>query len=524
MPECDVGSTNSVAASTLKAVTAGKHELLLANVDGTIHALGGKCPHYGAPLAEGCLIGDRLYCPWHQGCFAASTGALLEPPPLDALPHFPVRHVDGRLIVTVPEDVTDRRDAITAASKSSAPMNDDSPAHIAIVGAGAAGIAAAQRLRELGFPNKITIISDDPNNPYDRPACSKALLTGEIGFADEPFLHPAEFYTTHHIDRLHDRVTAIDAATRTINFEHHPPFIAERILIATGSRARRANLPGDHLSSVFYLRTLADADRLVRRITQSTARRAVVVGGSFIAMEAAAALVQRGLEVTVILSNNVPFEKTLGPEIGGAIQSLHEKHGVRFITSSKVTQIAGETDVRQIRCDTGETVDAELNTETVRNLTLSEDHSIPVDATLATRSPGIFAAGDVARIAHPHFGESLRIEHWRFAEQQGRAAAENMLGQAQPFRATPYFWTFQFDFGLDMLGHAEGWDAIHWEGHPTDAEFLAYYLRNDKIIAVAGRNQTRAISVLLHLFDAGQVPPIATIRKLGSARLAELIT
>ena len=404
-------------------------------------AFAARCPHYGAPLADGLLHGQRLLCPWHQSMFEAAGGDLLQPPALQALPSYPVTVRDGEVLVDLPEDAPRTRTMPMAAFDP-----DADPRTFVVVGEGAvaaAAVAAAAvaAMREGGYQGRIVLVSAEDRWPYDRPNLSKDYLAGEAG-EDWLALRPDGFYDEHGIERRHDTVTALDVATRRILLAGGGKLTPDAVLIASGAAPRRLDVPGTGLDGVLALRSRDDCDRLLERI--ATAAHIVVAGASFIGMEAAASLVHRGADVTVVAPEAVPFATTLGPA-GAAVHAAHEAAGTRFRLGRRPVALHGEGSVRSVELDDGERLPADLvlagigvrpATAFVHGVKVHDDGGLGVDEQLRL-APGVWAGGDVARYPEAHVGEPVRIEHWRLAMQHGRAAGFAMAGAARRCSAKP---------------------------------------------------------------------------------------
>lgn len=314
--EVPLAHASDLREGEMKEVSAGDTRILLARVGGEFHAVGATCPHYGAPLAEGALCGTRVVCPWHHAAFDVTSGRLEEPPALDGLVRYDVRVEGGRVLVRVPEEARDRRTHAMASRDESA-----DPSLFVILGAGAAGYAAAQTLREEGFRGRVLLITREGRAPYDRPNLSKDYLQGHAEPEWMP-LRPAEFFDEHDIELLLDsEVTRVDAQSKTLTFAGGKTLAYDSLLVATGGAPVRLNIPGSDLKKIWVLRSFDDADSIIE--TAARSRRAVVVGASFIGMEAAAALRERGLEVTVVAPSREPFAYTLGAEVGSLFRRLH---------------------------------------------------------------------------------------------------------------------------------------------------------------------------------------------------------
>jgi apoptosis-inducing factor 3 len=478
--------TQGVAISTLSENTAlvghahGEQVMLVRRGD-ELFAIGASCTHYGGPLSEGVFVDDTVRCPWHHACFSLRTGEALRAPALDAVSCWNVEQQEDRAHVT-----TKRERSQPAALGT----RDGLPAAVTIVGGGAAGNAAAEMLRRLGYGGAITMFSADAAAPCDRPNLSKGYLSGAMS-ADSNPLRPEAFYQEHRIDlRLNARVAAIDPVGRRLQLADGSRAAYDALLLATGAEPVRLVVPGASLPHVRYLRTQADSDALVAAAKPST--RAVIVGSSFIGLEVASSLRARDVTVDVVAPEAVPMERTLGTEVGTFIRGLHERHGVTFHLRDELASI----DDRHVTLRSGARLPASLVVVGIgvrpavglaEKAGLKIDKGIAVDEYLETSVPGIFAAGDIARWPDVLTGERIRVEHWVVAERQGQVAARNILGRRTRFDAVPFFWTEQYDFTLSYVGHAERWDSVEIDGalDAVTQDCTVTYRREGKKLAVA---------------------------------------
>jgi NADPH-dependent 2,4-dienoyl-CoA reductase/sulfur reductase-like enzyme/nitrite reductase/ring-hydroxylating ferredoxin subunit len=502
----------------MKEVDAGGTKVLLTRVGDKCHAIGANCTHYGAPLVEGALVGDNIICPWHHACFRASTRDLLEPPALDALPNYPVEIVGDEIIVELPDEPADRRMPDMAGFDAAADGRT-----FVIIGGGAAGYAAAQTLREEGYKGRIVMLTREARLPYDRPNLSKDYLQGHAEPEWMP-LRPDEFFAEHGIEVLFDKeVTRVDAANRSVVFANGEAVAYDTLLIATGGTPRTLDVPGSDLANVLVLRSFASADDIVDAV--GGAKNAVVIGASFIGMETAASLRSgRGLAVTVIAPGKVPFEKTLGPEIGEMFQRLHEYNGVKFRMGSSVVGFEGKEKVEAVLLEGGERIEADLVIVGVgvqpatgfldAGVQLEKDGGIVTDQFLMA-GEGIYAAGDIVHFPDARSGETIRIEHWRYALQQGRSAARNMAGKQEPLTGVPFFWTRQFDETLTYVGYARHWERIVFDGDVRQHDFVARYMQGEKTLAVAGMNRDHDMALWQERIHDSVIQPPET--NIGNA-------
>jgi NADPH-dependent 2,4-dienoyl-CoA reductase/sulfur reductase-like enzyme/nitrite reductase/ring-hydroxylating ferredoxin subunit len=457
---------------------AAGEAVLLARRGHELFAIGAECTHYHGPLAEGVLVADTVRCPWHHACFSLRTGEALRAPALNPVACWRVEERDGIVHVRAKQEAAPR----PARASPQPPLES-----IVILGGGAAGQAAAEMLRRDGYSGPVIMLSDDDAPPCDRPNLSKDYLAGNAPEEWIP-LRPPEFYAEAGIElRLGARAVAIDPRAREVQLADGSRQRYGALLLATGAEPTRLDIPGSNLPHIFYLRTLADSRAIIAKAT--AARRAVVIGASFIGLEVASSLRARGLEVHVVAPEARPMETVLGPEVGDLVRRVHEEHGVSFHLG---TTAAG-FDQNGVALRNGERLDADLvvvgigvrpRTALAEQAGIAVDRGVAVNEHLQTSVPGIFAAGDIARWPDRLTGEPIRIEHWVVAERQGQTAAHNILGARERFDAVPFFWTQQHDLLLNYVGHARQWDRIDIDGRLEAKDCTLSYLRGGRKLAV----------------------------------------
>jgi NADPH-dependent 2,4-dienoyl-CoA reductase/sulfur reductase-like enzyme/nitrite reductase/ring-hydroxylating ferredoxin subunit len=455
----------------------GDDEILLVRAGSEIFAIDAHCSHYHGPLAEGLVAGESIRCPWHHACFDLRTGEAARAPALNPLGVWKVEREGDRVLVR--QKLEQPKPRIKRAV--------DAPDKIVIVGGGAAGFAAAEMLRRCEFRGSILMLSSEAAAPVDRPNLSKDYLAGS---APEDWLplRSDDYYATAGIElRLNTEVTSIDTRARNIVAGGNTvPY--DRLLLATGAEPVRLPIPGADPARVHVLRSLADCRAIIA--SASGAHRAIVIGASFIGLEAAAALRARNIEVHVVGLEARPMERVLGPEMGDFVRRLHEEHGVVFHLQDTITAIDG----KRATLKSGAVVDADIVVVGVGvrpRLALAEkaglalDRGVVVNAFLETSAAGVFAAGDIARWPDPHSRENIRVEHWVVAERQGQTAARNMLGAREVFDAVPFFWSQHYDVPINYVGHAEKWDEITVDGDIAAKDCLLRYKSGGRVLAVA---------------------------------------
>jgi NADPH-dependent 2,4-dienoyl-CoA reductase/sulfur reductase-like enzyme/nitrite reductase/ring-hydroxylating ferredoxin subunit len=464
---------------TMLAGRVGDEAVLLAHRGGHFFAVDSACTHYHGPLDQGLMVGDTVRCPWHHACFSLRTGEALSAPALAPLGCWATEQREGKVFVL---------HKLQPAAPERLPLPAAGPRRIVIVGGGAAGFAAAEKLRRLGYDGELTMLSADAAAPVDRPNLSKDYLAGSAPEEWVPLRDDAFYRDQGIVLRLNAEVARIEFAARELVLADGSRLPYERLLLATGAEAVRLNTPGFELPHVHTLRTLADCRAIIA--AAANARRALVIGASFIGLEVAASLLARGLEVHVVAPEQRPMERVLGPQLGDFVRKLHEQHGVRFHLGHGVQAI----EAQRVRLDDGSTVDAELVVAGVGvrpRLALAQaaglaiDRGVVVDAHLQTSAPDVYAAGDIARWPDPHSGQAIRVEHWVVAQRQGQTAAANLLGAREVFDAVPFFWSQHYDVPINYVGHAESWDEIVVDGDIDARDCSVRYLKGGRVLAVA---------------------------------------
>jgi NADPH-dependent 2,4-dienoyl-CoA reductase/sulfur reductase-like enzyme/nitrite reductase/ring-hydroxylating ferredoxin subunit len=471
---------SDIADGGVFAGHVGGEDVLLVRRGATVFAIGAHCTHYHAPLVDGLVVGHTLRCPWHHACFDVRTGEALRAPAFSPLACWWVDQRDGRVAVTK------KRERLVPMRRSD--IARESPEKMVIIGGGAAGFAAAEMLRREQHQGSVVVLSSDDAPPVDRPNLSKDYLAGNAPEDWVP-LRPESFYSENGIDlRLNSNVAGIDPRSREVMLADGNKVPYDRLLLATGAEPVRLSIPGADLPHVHTLRSLADCRAIIERA--KSARRAVVLGASFIGLEVAASLRARQIDVHVVAPEKRPMERILGPEMGDFVRALHEEHGVVFHLEDSANAIDGS----QVTLKSGRTLEADFvvagvgvraRIELAEKAGLALDRGVAVNAYLETSMPGIFAAGDIARWPDPHTGETIRVEHWVVAQRQGQTAALNMLGHRERFAAAPFFWSQHYDVPINYVGHAEKWDELAIEGDIAGRDCLLRFKRNGRVLAVA---------------------------------------
>ncbi len=488
-------------AGAKKTVKVGETEILLVHTEaGGLFALEAKCPPAGAALEGGAVCNGKLICPWHGGTFELSTdrpGQLLEPPPLRSLKRYEARIEDGSILVD-PEPVN---------APSLANHDDHAPAtpigealHVVTIGGGAAAAAAVCALRQGGFAGRVSVIDFHAEEPVDRTNLSKMTLAGKKPVM--PLWSPEE-EAQLRVDRVAAEVVGLDGMAGTLKTGDGRELRFDAALLAPGGKARPLGIPGEDAPHVHTLRSARDVEAIVTTLGEGAGKRAVLIGDSFIAFEAASALKGRGVDVTLVCRSPQPFAQKFGEGPAKVLVDLHRANGVALELGAEAEAIGPDG----VKLKSGKTLPANLVLVAVgvepatgfeHGLQLEKDGGVPVDATLRAGAK-LWVGGDIASV------NATRIEHWRVAEQHGRTfAAEVLKGPGVPILApegqalhqVPLFWTAHFGKQFRYVGHADKWDDLQVDGSLEEGKFLAYYVKGNAVKAVFGCGQDAAIAML----------------------------
>ncbi|WP_342754992.1 FAD-dependent oxidoreductase [Pantoea sp. MBD-2R] len=453
-------------------VPVGDEEILLIRDQQEVKAFQAKCPHSGAPLEQGAIYDGKLVCPWHKANFDIKDGSLCEPLALSDLKRYPVR-VENGMVQVNPQPLP----AYSFAADRQEPV-------FVILGSGAAGAAAAWTLRREGFAGKLILVDRETEAPYDRTVLTKFVPSGNMKISEVPPLLQDDFM--QFAERRHGDVEQLDSKAKTLRFADGSTLHYDKLLIATGGIPQRPDLPA--LFGVHVLRSIEQADTLLKEVDDSS--QLVIIGNSFIGMELASALRAKKIKVQVIARDPLPFKKQFGEQIAQYFRDLHEEKGVEFIEGELADLKGDNGHVSAVQLKSGQTIPANQvllatgvapGTGFIHDIPLNDDGSITTNDYLEVASE-VWAAGDIATF--PSASGSLRIEHWRVAQQQGRIAAKNMLGQGEEFDRVPFFWTAQFGTRYEYLGHAKEWDDYRLVGSLKEKTFVALYGQRGQLAAV----------------------------------------
>ncbi|KAM5181822.1 apoptosis-inducing factor 3-like [Mantella aurantiaca] len=481
--------------------------VLLVKSNGTFSAVGNKCSHYGAPLSKGFLAGDRVRCPWHGACFNVKTGDIEEYPGLDSLPCFTVTVENGSVHIVTSKKALENVKIVKAMGKHSA--SDRST--VAIIGAGPAALVCAETLRQEGYRGKIVMVTREKHLPYDRTKLSKAMNAK----AEDIYLRSKEFYSQHDIEVwMEKEAVSVNTDDARVKFRDGSFLQYSQLLIATGSRPRDLQCAGSTLKNVFYLRSPDDASAISE---EATGKNVVIMGSSFIGMEVAAFLSDKAKSVSVIGKSGVPFQAVLGSQIGALAMKLLQERGVNFYMRTEAREIHGENgQVNEVLLRNGTVLPADVVLGGIgvvpvssflkgSRIALDSRGAIYVDQFMRTSVPDVFAAGDVVSFPLAMMeGHRANIGHWQMAHSHGRIAALNMLNKHTPVNSVPYFWTSLLGKSIRYAGFGEGYTEIIMKGDLEEMKFLAFYLKDDIVVAVSSMNFDPTVSQVAEAILSGR--------------------
>jgi NADPH-dependent 2,4-dienoyl-CoA reductase/sulfur reductase-like enzyme/nitrite reductase/ring-hydroxylating ferredoxin subunit len=483
-----IGRLSEFRDGTITKITSLGDGIIIVRDGTSVHAFAAHCPHAGAPLEEGAVCNHRLICPWHKATFCLRDGTVVEPPALDRLARHAIE-IDGEDVLVSPSPIDTTHDVGRIDGRQ-----------VLILGSGAGGTAAAVALRDAGFSGTITLIGEEALEPYDRTVLSKFVLN-DMPASEVPPLRPPEYWTSQRIERLEAKIVGLDAAGKKVRLSDGTELSYDTAVLATGATANVPNIPGVRLSGVYPLRNRQDAAYIVASARPGA--EAVIVGSSFIGLEAASALRERGLNVTVVAPEPIPFERQFGAEIGSMFRYLHEANGVRFRLQAKIEGFTGRETVDGVLLEGGERLAADLvvlgvgvtpATSFVEGVQKAHDGGIVVDGTLLA-ADGLYVVGDCA--SFPFNGDQIRIEHWRVAQQHGRIAAENIAGIPSRYDTVPFFWTYHFGKRFEYIGHPRGWDRIHLDGNLSTQNFIVLQIQEEHVVGIIACQRERATAILI---------------------------
>ncbi|KAE8622563.1 hypothetical protein XENTR_v10005286 [Xenopus tropicalis] len=452
--------------------------ILLVKSNGVFTAVGSKCTHYGAPLSKGVLSGNRIRCPWHGACFNIETGDIEEYPGLDSLPCFEVTVENGKVLLNANRKALENPKRVKEMSRH---YNGDRT-NIVLIGSGPAALVCAETLRQEGYKGRIVMVTREKHLPYDRTKLSK--------------------------------VVSINTDEGKVKFRDNSTLQYSQLLIATGSRPRELTCPGSSLQNVFLLRSPDDANAISEA---AIGKNVVIMGTSFIGMEVAAFLSDKASSVSVIGRSEFPFQAVLGPKVGEVAMKLLQEKGVSFYSRTEAREIRGENgQVREVVLRNGSKLPADVVVAGIgvtpasnflkgSRIAVDTRGAIFVDQFMRTSVPDVYAAGDVVSFPLSIMeGHRVNIGHWQMAHSHGRIAALNMLNKQVPVDSVPFFWTSLLGKSLRYTGYGEGYTSIELKGNLEELKFLAFYIKDDYVVAVSSMNYDPVVAQVAEVMSSGR--------------------
>ncbi|XP_037328193.2 apoptosis inducing factor mitochondria associated 4 isoform X1 [Pungitius pungitius] len=492
----------------MKEVTVGDQKVLLVRTRGQYSAVGSQCSHYNAPLVKGVLVGDRVRCPFHGACFNVRTGDIEEYPGLDCLPSYKVKVEDGKVYVSIHKNSL----KLTKRVKEMCTRVPDIKHTTLLIGGGPASLVCAETLRQNCYQGRIVIVTKDSLPPFDKPKLSKALDldSGSI------LLRPGDFYQQHGVEVwTRKEVVSVDPAEKSVKLSDGSLQRYDQLLISTGCRARPLDCPGWDLQGVKLLQRHEDANEIHR---SALGQKAVVIGASFIGMEVASYLSNTAASVAVVGPSRYPYERSLGPQIGRMIMRMLEEKNVKFYMTDAVDEIQGENGkVTGVLLKSGIVLEADVviagigvipNSDFLAGSELEVDSrkAVIVDKFMRTNIPDIFSAGDVTSFPLTIRGDQrVNVGHWQMSQAQGRVAALNMLKKPTKCESVPFFWTVLLGKSIRYTGYGEGYTEILFKGNVEERKFLAFYIKDEVVVAAASLMFDPAVARVAELMATGQI-------------------
>ncbi|GLD57277.1 apoptosis-inducing factor 3-like protein [Lates japonicus] len=492
----------------MKEVTVGDQNVLLVRTHGQYSAVGSKCSHYNAPLVKGALVGDRVRCPFHGACFNVRTGDIEEYPGLDCLPSYKVKVEDGKVYVSINKKTI----MLTKRVKEMCSLAPDIKHTILLIGGGPASLVCAETLRQNCYQGRIIMVTKDTLPPFDKPKLSKAMNLDSSSI----LLRSSDFYQQYGIEVWTQKeVVSVNSADKAVMLSDGILQRYDQLLISTGCRARPLSCPGCDLQGVKLLQSYEDA----REIHNSClGQKAVIIGASFIGMEVASFLSDKAASVAVVGTTRYPFERSLGPEIGKMTMQMLEEQNVKFYMDDRVTEIKGENGkVKEVVLTSGTVLAADVviagigvipNSDFLAGSKVEVDSrkAVIVDKFMRTSIADIFSAGDVTSFPLAIRGDQrVNIGHWQMSQAQGRVAALNMLNKPTKLESVPFFWTVLLGKSVRYTGYGEGYTEIIFKGKVEERKFLAFYIKDEVVVAAASLMLDPAVARLAELMATGHI-------------------
>nr|XP_057943613.1 apoptosis-inducing factor 3 [Doryrhamphus excisus] len=488
-------------------VEVGHHSVLLTRSEGQYSATGNQCTHYGAPLSKGVISGHRVRCPWHGACFNVHTGDVEEFPGMDCLPCHKVMIHNNKVYVSVNKNMLEQQRRM---KKMGAAVSGVTHTML-LLGGGVASLICAETLRQENFGGRIVMVTRDDLLPYDKTRLSKVMNVD----SESILLRRMDFYHKYDIEvQLQKEALSVDTNEKTVTFDDGSVQRYDQLLVATGCRAKGLDVPGMKLDNIKKLESPEDARQIH---TSCLGCDVVLVGTSFVGMEVASYLIDKASSITVIGSSELPYQNTLGPEIGRVTMTMLAERNVTFYMNDNVSEVRGvDGKVNQVVLRSGKVIQADIlivavgtlpNTEFLRGspVKLDSRNFVQVDKHMRTNVHGVFCGGDVATFPLTMARDRpVNIGHWQMAQAHGRIAALNMLNKNLPLKSVPFYWTMLLGKSIRYTGYGEGYTEIVMKGNFEDRKFLALYIKNDEVIAAASLNYDPAVSAVAERLVSGR--------------------
>ncbi|XP_061755198.1 apoptosis-inducing factor 3 isoform X2 [Nerophis ophidion] len=489
-------------------VEVGHHSVLLTRTEGQYSAIGNQCTHYGAPLSKGVISGNRVRCPWHGACFNVHTGDVEEFPGMDGLPCHKVMIHNNKVYVSVNKKTLEQQRRMKKMGAAVSGVTHT----VLLLGGGVASLICAETLRQENFGGRIVMVTRDELLPYDKTRLSKVMNVD----SESILLRRMDFYHKYDIEvQLRKEALSVDTDKKTVTFDDGSVQRYDQLLIATGCRAKGLDVSGMGLDNIKKLETPEDARQIH---TSCLGCDVVVVGTSFVGMEVASYLVDKASSITVVGSSELPYQNTLGPEIGRVTMTMLAEKNVSFYMNDNISEVRGvHGKVNQVVLRSGKVVRVDIlivaigtvpNSEFLRGSPIKLDSRkfVHVDKHMRTNVDGVFCGGDVATFPLTMAKDRrVNIGHWQMAQAHGRTAALNMLKQDSPVNSVPFYWTVVLGKTIRYAGYGEGYTEIVMKGNFEDRKFLALYIKDDEVIAAASLNYDPAVSAVAERLVSGRV-------------------
>ncbi|KAM3875502.1 apoptosis inducing factor mitochondria associated 4 [Diretmus argenteus] len=492
----------------MKEVSVEDQKVLLVRTRGQYSAVGSQCSHYNAPLVKGALVGDRVRCPFHGACFNVRSGDIEEYPGLDCLPNYKVKVQDGKVYVSISRKSLKLTRRVKEMSSRVPGVNHT----ILLIGGGPASLVCAETLRQNQYQGRIIMVTKDTLPPFDKPKLSKALNLD----SSDILLRSIDFFQQHGIEVWTQKeAVSVNPSDKMVKLSDGTVQHYEQLLISTGCRARPLTCPGWDLRGVKLLQTHEDAKEIH---SSCVGQRAVVIGASFIGMEVASYMSDKAASVVVVGTSVYPYEQSLGPEIGKMSMQMLEEQNVKFYMNDRVTEIRGENgQVKEVVLKSGAVLEADVviagigvipNSDFLAGSQVEVDSkkAVIIDKFMRTNIPDVFGAGDVTSFPLSiHGDQRVNIGHWQMAQAHGKVAALNMLKKLTKIDSIPFFWTVLLGKSIRYAGYGEGYTEIVFKGKVEERKFLAFYIKDEVVVAAASLMFDPAVSRLAEAMATGRL-------------------